>query len=302
MFFRNLWYTIKVTAKKAAGWVSIASIITTAGVHAIFSDFLKNAAMLEAVKDYIPLLTLLGCFIVLFTFAVILQLWESRGDGTPQVPADHRPIVTYRVFPYRPGEDLERLSEFAHKVFEGDTMKAEIVQHAVRMKAAVGLRLTNPQGENVGFLDAFHFTEDIMQQWMNGDIAEDALRKEDFRKIPARGEELDLAVGAIYVARRSAANHTVHPGVAHHFANIGELFLRKSFPKFHRINLYATIFPSGKRIANDYKFAVKTAAAKRTGRYANGHDLRLKMIDLDSMPHLIGGIGGGERIIVELMS
>ncbi len=107
--------------------------------------------------------------------------------------------MTYRAYTYKPGSDLKRLSEFAHKVFKGDTMKAEIVQYAVKKRAATGLRLTDAKGDNVGFLDVFHFTENAMEQWKNGDLPEDALREEDFRKFPAKGRTLDLAMGAIYL-------------------------------------------------------------------------------------------------------
>lgn len=292
----DFWNALKTVGTKAWGAVGTASAVVSLLLTVFYKDYLNARDLPQWIKDFSWIIAFLACILVIsaiMLFSKLLSVWrEKKGH----VHAGARETVTYRAHAYKPGSDLKRLSEFAHKVFKGDTMKAEIVQQAVKKGAATGLRLTDAKGDNVGFLDVFHFSEDALEQWKNGDLPEDALREEDFRKIPLKGQTLDLAMGAIYL------KPGVERGVAHQFANIGELFLRKSFPKFRRINLYATIFaPDGERIAKLYKFEISKKAKDRSGRHANGHDLRLRVIDLDRMPHLIGGVGGARHVVIDVV-
>jgi hypothetical protein len=295
MTVHDIWHTTKTIGRKAWGAVGASSAFVTLVFTVFYKDYLKTRDIPEWLKEFSPLITLLICALVFSAVMLIsklLSVWHAKKG---HVHVDVRETVTYRAYPYQPGSNLYGLSDFAAKVFKGDTMNREIVQYAVKIGAAAGLRLTDAQGTNVGFLDAFHFTDAVMEKWMNGDLPEDALREEDFRKIPAKGPVLNLALGAIYL------KPGVERGVAHQFANIGELFLRKSFPKFRRINLYATIFArDGERIAKLYKFEISKEARHRTGRHANGHDLRLRTIDLDEMPHVIGGVGGARHVVIEV--
>jgi hypothetical protein len=292
----EIWDSLKGIGKKAWGAVGATSAFITLLAALFYKDILKDADIPPLVKDLTPLITLVVCFFLFTAVMFASRLLSAWAEKKGHVHVDARETVTYHAHAYKPGSDLLRLSEYAHRVFKGDTMKAEIVQMAVKNKAATGLRLTDPEGRNIGFLDVFHFTDMALEQWKNGDLPEDALREEHFRKIPARGEDLNLAMGAIYV------KPDADRGVAHQFANIGELFLRKSFPKFHRINLYATIFaPDGERIAKLYKFEISKKAKDRTGPYAHGHDLRLRVIDLDALPHSIGGVGGSKHVVIEVV-
>jgi hypothetical protein len=295
MTFQDVWHTVKTIGRKAWGAVGATSAFVTLIFTVFYKDYLKDRDIPEWIKEFGPLITLTICILAFSAIMLVSKLVSAWREKKGHVHIAVRETVTYRAHPYAPGSHLYGLSDFAHKVFKGDTMDREIVQHAVKIGAATGLRLTDAQGANVGFLDAFHFTDAAMDHWMNGDLSEAEMREEHFRKIPAKGKVLNLAMGAIYL------KPGVERGVAHQFANIGELFLRKAFPKFERINLYATIFAKdGERIAKLYKFDISKEARHRTGSHANGHDLRLRKIDIDEMPHLIGGVGGARHVVIEI--
>lgn len=292
----DFWSALKTIGAKAWGAVGTASAVVSLLLTIFYKDYLNARDLPQWVKDFSWPIAFLTCILVISVIMLVSKLVSVWRERRGHVHTGARETVTYRAHAYKPGSDLKRLSEFAHKVFKGDTMKAEIVQHAVKKGAATGLRLTNAKGDNVGFLDVFHLTEDAMEEWKNGNILESALCEKHFRKIPSKGQKLDLAMGAIYV------KPGVDRGVAHQFANIGELFLRKTFPKFRVINLYATIFaPDGERIAKLYKFEISKNAKDRTGQHANGHDLRLRVIDLARMAHQIGGVGGARHVVIEVL-
>ena len=293
----EIWRVITTIGKRAWGAMGATSAFVTLLLTIFYKDYLKDRDIPQWAKDFSPLIVLLVCVFLFSTVMLVSKIVAAWRERAGHVHIPDREEVIYRAHIYKPGSDLLKLSSFAFKAFDGDTMKPEIVQHAVKIGAATGLRLTDAQGINVGFLDVFHFTDDIMEQWKNGDIPEDQLRKEDFLRIPSKGQILSLAVGAIYLSP------DVERGVAHQFANMGEIFLRETFPKFQQINLFATIFkPDGARIAKAYKFEISKEAKDRTGPYADDHDLRLRTVKLDQLPNLVGGIGGYHQVVIEMAS
>ncbi|HEY4274914.1 MAG TPA: hypothetical protein VGM68_05480 [Rhizomicrobium sp.] len=297
MTFQDIWHALTTIGRKAWGAVGATSAIVTFGFTFFYKDIQKSRSIPEWATEFGWPITFLVCIVFFSAIMLVSKLVSAWREKRGHVHVAARETVTYRAHPYAPGSALYGLSDFAHKAFKGDTMDRDIVQHAVKIGAATGLRLTDAQGANVGFLDAFHFTDTAMDDWMNGDLSEAEMEQSHFRKIPAKGKILNLAMGAIYL------KPGVERGVAHHFANIGELFLRKSFPKFERINLYATIFAKdGERIAKLYKFDMSKEARHRNGPHANGHDLRLRIINLDEMAHLTGGVGGARHVVIEVAS
>jgi hypothetical protein len=288
----DVWHVITTIAKKSWGAVSAVTALVTLALTLFYHNYLKDKDIPDWAKEYIWPITLVFCvllFSLLMLGATLVKAWRRKGR---HIRVDKRELAVYDTHAYRAGRDLEQLSAFAHKAFKGDTMKAEIVQHAVQTGAAAGLRLTDAAGNNVGFADVFHFTDEAMEKWKNGDLAEDALRKSNFRKIPAKGETLDLAFGGIYV------DPAADRGLAIHFANCAQQFLRERFAKFRQVNIYATIFSDEGEILAAYCGFDIALKAKKRGPHANGHDLRLLTIDPKRAWDPINAVGGRRHIVI----
>ena len=213
----------------------------------------------------------LALLALLLGAGLVLAVRRSKKTDKDQIVKAPSEVRKYRAVTYAASSDpdLKELNRFALAQF-GETFPPDAIDTAVRNGGAFGLRLTDEQGQNLGFLDAFHFRADVLKEWREGRLDEKTVRAEHFVPVgsianPA-AHELELAVGAIFI-KNSFANHYL----AHALIEAGKDYLGYACRDFPRIRLYATIFSdSGLSWASKEDFQIDIAGRKR-GPMGGGH-------------------------------
>jgi hypothetical protein len=209
-------------------------------------------------------------------------------------------IVVYTAYPYTADSHLRALSAFAHKAFKGDTISADIVQHAVAKKCAAGMRLSDAAGRDIGFFDVFRLRADALQRWLDGRLPETELKDTDFEPLARpshKSETLELIIGAIYIEPKSAK---ADPTLAFQLAELAQSHLWKACPGWHEVRLYSSIFSeSGERLATLYGFTKSTFKEDRKGAGAS-HDVWVRTIRRADPPRIVRGLGGRHNVIMQV--
>lgn len=295
MFLANVWDVLKTLSKSAWGAVGTLSLLTGALISYIFRDRVN-----DDMKAALPFVCFAAVFMLSGSVMVGRKLAERYAKKNGHIAFEDREIVTYHAYPYEADSNLRKLSAFAHEEFKGNTMAADMVQFAVRTNAAIGLRLADENGNNVGFLDVYHFRDDVLEKWINGTIAEENIGEDDFEPIPDNpkpGQKLHLVVGAILVKRKPFEPSPVTLLVA-----IAENYIRQVCAKFDHIVLYASIFDpnDGLRLARLSGFRDHRDKADRIP-HGTKHDVMIRDIRRGDLPQILGGVGGRKRIVVKFI-
>jgi hypothetical protein len=195
---------------------------------------------------------------------------------------------------------LAELSKFASQVFGGDTMRAEVVRDVVGKRAALGVRLTDIGGKNIGFFDVFHLRPDALLDWLEGKLQEPGMDGSHFEPIPKPlGDDaiLELIVGAIYIAPQYSKSET---GLAVAFAECCQRYLWQRCAGFSEIVLYASIFkPEGERLARIYDFENYKVGGNRAGP-AKKHDVLKRVLSIDDPIKVRHGLGGTDHFTIAM--
>ena len=285
----------------------IAKLRTAWGVAGTILVFASPIASLAFSGHMPPELSAAFPFVVFISVAGSLFLiwlatyaWHVAYGGNIHVVVPELDTVVYSAYPYSADSRLRRLSAFANKAFEGDTMNADVVQYAVAEKCAVGMRLTDEAGRDIGFFDVFRLREDALQKWLRGSLSEPELKPSDFEPLarPCEdGETLELIVGAIFIEPIAAK---AEPSLAFQLAEISQDRLWKACPGWDEIRLYSSIFSApGERLASLYKFTKSIDREDRKGKGA-GHDVWVRTIRRRDPPRIVRGLGGRRNVIMEV--
>jgi hypothetical protein len=271
---------------------TLAAFVAPAGIYLQLHHYLPDdlAALL-------PVLVLVGCIVFFLAFAALSLIIRRRRGLHDQIYLPQAEIIEYKVYPYEAGSDLRRLSAFASQVFRGDTMDADIVQHAVAKGAAVGLRVTDADDNTMGFVDVFHLDPAMLEKWKRGQVRETDLKDDDFLTIPRTadpGARLELMFGAIYLKPHYEL------GLPFQLVDIGEAYLKQKCAHFDEIALYATIFSeNGGRLARACRFKPNIEGVERQP-YGGGHDLWIRRLRPNEPFRALRGVGGSREVVVTL--
>jgi hypothetical protein len=115
-----------------------------------------------------------GYVVAFIIIVLVIQIiWVTAdimfGRKVPAPPPPDKEVK----FTARPMEDhpnVEGLTGLAVEEFEGDTMRAEVVRGALESRSAIGLRIQNSAGQNIGFCDFYHLKKDAFQEWLEGSM------------------------------------------------------------------------------------------------------------------------------------
>lgn len=268
---------------------AIRLLLVTAGLLAsilassVWDFFVKNygaahwlaPVMVDALYVLIAVLGLTFLYIVLdIAFGKELKM--------PSPPSADRE-VRFTARPYRKSlVELEagevdlvgNLTGEAQKEFEGDTMRWDVVRAAVMNGCALGLKIRDDRGRDVGFFDIYHLRPDPLLNWINGTLAESKLEPADYEPIEtaaSRGDKsIEFIVGAILMRHENPIyNFYFGPllGAA------SKRYLAYELRRFQKVVLYASIFSkAGRRYSQIFAFQPHLPAEKR-GSASGGHDV-----------------------------
>ena len=287
--------------------VAVGKLRTAWGLAGSLLMFITQLASLAFRGHVPPEFSAALPYLVLFAVALLLFLlwlgsyaWQYFFAPAAQIHMPAVSTVCFGVCAYSPDSHLKALSAFAHRVFEGDTMSAEIVQNAVSTNCAIGMRLTDEAGSDVGFFDVFRLTPAALAQWLNGNLSEPELTSQDFEPIShdvANNRPLELIVGAIYIEPKVAKSE---PSLAFQLADIGQMQLWKKCLGWDEIKIYSSIFSGqGERLAALYGFSRSIYKQHRVGSGAR-HDVWVRTMRRDDPPRIIRGLGGRHNVVLEL--
>ncbi len=139
----------------------------------------------------------------------------------------------------------------------------------MRGGSALGLRLADEQGRNIGFLDAYHFRDDVLAIWRQGDVDEKAMTLDQFVPVAnmPSGGTLNLVLGAALHRHLQSGRH-LSPGGGG-LIEAAKDYLKFALRDFATVNVYASIFSSaGRRWARKEGFVPDILGAKRGSRAA----------------------------------
>jgi hypothetical protein len=251
---------------------------------------------------FLPFVVFFALAIIFWVTGSIFDLWKKQRDAEDPIGMPGGEVAEYTARPYEVGgDDLSELSKFAQQAFHGDTMAAEIVQYAVGAKCALGMRLTNSEGKNIGFFDVFHLRSAALKQWLKGTLPEPDLKKHHFERIPKPSKDgiLELIIGAIYLAPEY---RTSEPSLAVTFAECCQRYLWQRCAGFGGIILYASIFSKpGEKFARIYGFERHKIKAEREG-HGKEHDVYCRELRPDDPIEVRHGLGGARNVIVRVKS
>ena len=245
-------------------------------------------------------------YVVLFSVAFLLFLvwlasytWQTAFAANTHVHVPEVDTLYFGAFPYAADSHLRALSAFAHRIFDGDTMRADVVQHAVATNSAIGMRLTDQAERDIGFFDVFSLRKEALQMWLDGRLSEPELKQSDFEPIPAdryHDGPLELIVGAIYIEPKVAR---AEPSLVFQLADLAQMLLWKRCRGWDEIRIYTSIFSGqGERLAALYGFSKSIYKEHRTGSGAN-HDVWVRTLRSSDPARLIRGLGGRHNVVVE---
>lgn len=225
--------------------------------------------------------------LVIVSVAFLIQiLWIFGGVffGKPirmRPPPDTNREEYFNASPYardwRSPTDMEMsrinsLSNVASEEFESDTFKNEVIFSAIKRGCAIGLKLSDKKGRDIGFLDLYHLSPDALKKWIKGSISEKDMKKSDFVPIATaldKGERsLDLIVGAILLNHSNPLyNYYLGPLLVSAF----HAYAASALKDFEKVNLYASIYSSsGQRYAELFDFEPCLSAEDRDNA-SGGH-------------------------------
>lgn len=221
-----------------------------------------------------------GYVVAIIIVVLVLQIIWVIADIVfgRKVPAPPPPDKEVK-FTARPMEDhpnVEGLTGLAVDEFAGDTMRAEVVRGALESRSAIGLRIQNSTGQNVGFCDFYHLKRDAFQEWLEGKLYESKITLEHFEPIAeaeARNDaEINFFVGALLLSSGNQL-HDFHLSPLVVSATRGHL--RHKLSRFKTVNIYASIFSkSGRRYAELQSMKPFMLGTER-GPAGGGHDVFL---------------------------
>ena len=286
-----------VLAKLRTAWGIAGSVLMFVSPLASLAFRGHAPPEVDAILPYAVLLSV-ACLLLLIWLAS--YVWRAAFGTPDHVSVPEVDTVIYATFPYQADSHLRALSSFAHKVFQGDTMVADVVQHAVASHSAVGVRLTDRSGKDAGFFDVFRLRKESLRMWLDGRLSEPELKETDFESL-ARGPEnetaLELIVGAIYIEPAIAKEE---PSLVFQLAELAQSYLWKACPGWEEIRLYSSIFSTqGERLASLYGFSKSIYKEDRHGAGVK-HDVWVRTLRRSDPPRVVRGLGGAHNVILEM--
>jgi hypothetical protein len=240
---------------------------------AIFGVLISIILILFAPKATLLAEISLGVLGAALLAPVVIGLARSISGDDVLAPPDSVRDFSAIAYAASSDADMAELSRFAMKQF-GETFPAEVDAAAVRSGCAIGLRLANDKGINIGFLDVYHFREDVLALWRQGQVQETTMTLDQFAPIGSIADpaahDLHLVLGALYI-------DTSNPVATYHLAygliQAAKDYLNFEFKNFRSVVIFATIFsPAGGRWAKKEGFALDIRGDKR-GAAGGGHDV-----------------------------
>ena len=285
----------------------VAKLRTAWGIAGSLIMFISPLASLAFRGHVPPEVAAILPYAVLFSVACLLFLvwlasyaWRTALGTVEHVRVPDLDTVVYATFPYQADSHLRALSAFAYKVFKGDTMASDVVQHAVAANCAVGVRLTDRAGRDAGFFDVFRLRKESLRMWLDGRLSEPELKASDFESLARDSDQetaLELIVGAIYIEPAIAKED---PSLVFQLAELAQSHLWKACPGWDEIRLYSSIFSTqGERLASLYGFSKSIYKEHRHGAGAS-HDVWVRTLRRHDPPRLVRGLGGRHNVILEM--
>lgn len=290
-FIAHAWALLSRHVGKGFAWaVGLAAFVVPLGALAVHYGYLSDVG-----ADLLPVEVLVACVAFLIITAAVSSAYWRWQSAEVQFDLPRVERVEYKAHPYEEGSELRKLTSFAQKIFDGDTMDAETVQMAVAKGAAIGIRVTDSEDNTIGFVDAFHLDGEVLDKWKKGQIRETDIKPSDFQPIPpAPGPEakLELMFGAIYLKKPYDA------GLTWLVVGLAEAKLRSKCAGYREVALYATIFKDeGGDLARILGFKRLIVGAERRP-YGGPHDLWVWRIRPDEPSRTRRGVGSGREVVV----
>jgi hypothetical protein len=257
-FYRELAALISEIYEPLSGYINVAGFV-------IAIVTVVSAARAPELAVALLALLALGALVIL-----AIAGFRSLAPEPAPPPQDVREFqaTSYKL---SSDTDMTELSKLALAMF-GQTFPDSVDTSAVRGGCALGLRLATMSGHNIGFLDAYHFRADVLEEWRFGNLNELTMTADHFAAIPsiANGQEINLVVGALYI---DAPGLTGDRGLASALVTAGWQYLNAACSEFAKVNLYATIFKeAGRAWAEKKGFKMDIPRDKR-GKAGGEHDL-----------------------------
>jgi hypothetical protein len=262
---------------------SAAGLLAALLASNLFEFILKNLHLTQhaaALIQYAIILLLIG--FVGQSIYLILEIAFGADPKMPAPPSSDREVKLI-ARPYqadssqlRPSEriSLGSLTHVAEAEFEGDTMRKEVVQAAVQNRCALGLKIKDPTGRDVGFFDIYHLKPEVMSRWLSGSVYERDLTPDDFEPIDVirqRGDAtIEFFVGAILLKHRNPVYNFYFGPL---LATASLSYLHHELRQFRKVKIYASIFSeAGRRYADLFRFLPDIPGGQR-GAAGGGHDI-----------------------------
>jgi hypothetical protein len=264
--------------RKTLGGIAGIWALITSGLFNQMMDSVGASALATKVLEII-------LYILAFVLAgrILLVVRDLVVGRKRSMLASPRVKVEFTARPYVPAQtpvraaDLARIASLtpaAEEEFSGDTMRAEIVQAAVRSGCALGLRVSDESGLDVGFFDIYHLKEESMRNWIAGTVYERDMTERDFESISnveSGGEaSVDFMVGAILMKHGNPVyNYYVAPLIM----AAAQHYLLHALQHFTTVRLFASIHSkAGARFAEIFGFSPFLDHTRR-GPAGKEHDI-----------------------------
>jgi hypothetical protein len=291
------WGVRLIEEIRAIALKKLASAFVIAGTALLFVTPLVawyfNGQITAAESAILPI----GAVFIVAACLFVPYIWARFGPDPPLQDVD---TFHYWAIPYSPGSDLRDLTAFAQTAFEGDTMSAEVVKHAVTTGCAIGVRVTDDAGQNVGFFDVFRLRKSAMSEWLDGTLSEPELKDTDFEPLSNHeGDQktVELMVGAIYIEKETRRKV---PGLAFLLPDAAQSYFWNACAGWDEIRLYSSIFSKeGKGIASLYGFSKAIRMEHRHGAGAK-HDVWVYMLRRSDPARVVRGLGGRHNVILQM--
>jgi hypothetical protein len=281
LFFRRKAEPHIDAIRKTLASIAFIWALVTSGA---FNDMMTSLGVdALAIKTLEIILYVLSVLLIGRILLVVRDLVVGRKR---EAPASPRVKVEFTARPYVPAQtpvraaDLVRIASLtpaAEEEFSGDTMRAEVVQAAVGNRCALGLRVSDSSGADVGFFDIYHVKDEAMTNWLKGTVYERDMTEQDFEPISAvenRGEtSIDFIVGAILMKHGNPVyNYYVAPLII----AAAQHYLAHTLQKFTTVRLFASIFSkAGGRFAEIFGFSLFLDRSQR-GPAGKEHDIHCR--------------------------
>jgi hypothetical protein len=239
----RLYYHIKYIRLSYAAIGIVTAFITSSAVEKIEKQLPPEyATTVHSMVGFLHYLAIaIGIlFVVQFLYALGAILF-GKDEPPPPPPPDTEIRFTARSSTLHP--ELSKLTDVAVEQFEGDTMRHAVVQAAFRNGCALGLRIKDQHGKDVGFLDFYHVKRDVLDQWVAGTKYEKEIEETDFEPIAAaaaRGDKhLRLFIGALLL---KSQNRIYDYYLAPLVVTATKQHMRQQLAGFDMITIYASLF------------------------------------------------------------